>query len=150
MSIKTKSISIRLSEDEYKLLKKTGYKPYKIVKMFLKKYYNTTPIGLAVELDSLKLELDELPDRELTIKNKISKIENKLSNYNDLDLISDSTSIAIKDTIKHYLNKQISYRDITDFLDNNNELVIAKANKTGYAVEEYKKLVIDYNNKFYD
>ena len=139
-----------MSEDEYELMIKTGYTPYKIIKIFLKKYYSTTPVGLAIELDSLKIELDELPDKEISIKNKINKIENKLSKFNDLDLISDTTISLIKIAISQYLNKSIQYHNISEFLEENKELVNVQSNKTGYSTKNYKKLVIEYYNRYYD
>jgi hypothetical protein len=146
---KNKSISIRLSEHQHELLKKTGYKPYDIIEMFLDKYYNTTPVGLAIELDSLKSELNKMSLTEKNLKNKIFEIENKLSKYKDLNLISDSTIKLIKIAISKYLDKSIKYHNISEFLEDNQELVIVQSNKTGYSIDEYKKLVTDYYNKHY-
>jgi len=150
MRKRNKQIIIRLSEHEKELLKKTGYKPYEIIKMFLDKYYNNTPLGLAIELDLLKKEKDEMINKQITIDNKINNMEKQISKFNNLDLVDDSTIIAIKDTIKHYLNKQIAYNSIIDFLDNSDELVKVKSSKTGYDVEEFIKLVIDYYTKHYN
>ena len=68
---KIKHLGARVTLEEYKLVKKTGYKPDEIFKMFINKYYNTTPVGLAIKLELLEKELEELPGREIAIKNEI-------------------------------------------------------------------------------
>ena len=150
MPKKETQINIRVSEQEKELIVKTGYKPYEIIKMFLDKYYNTTPVGLTIELDSLKKEKKEMVNKQIYMDNKINEIENKLSNYNDLDLIPDTAISLIKIAIIKYLNKSIQYHSISEFLDENTELVNIQANKTGYEPLKYKKLVIEYYNKHYD
>lgn len=154
MRKRNKQIVVRLSDREHELLKKTGYKPYEIIKMFLNKYYKTTPVGLAIRLDLLESKLAELQTQEIDIENEVVEIKNKLSNFNDLDLISDSTISLIKRTINSYLNKSISFKDISEFLEDNNDknkrLVDELAYKSGYSSEDYKKLVIRYYDENYN
>ena len=150
MPKKETQINIRVSAQEKELLVKTGYKPYEIIKMFLDKYYSTTPVGLATNLDLLEIEGNELSNKQIAIENEIEEIKNKLSKYNDLDLIPDTTISLIKIAISKYLNKSIQYHSISEFLDENTELVNIQSNKIGYDPLKYKKLVIDYYNKHYD
>jgi hypothetical protein len=146
---KDKQINIRLSKKDKDDFCKTGIDNSDIIPIINKLYY-ATPVGKHLEKKLLEIEKKELKNRLTAIEIKLKDIDKELLDFNNLDLIEDSTIIAIKDTIKHYLNKQIGYNNITDFLENNNELIKAKANKTNYNEGEYIKLVIDYYNKHYD
>lgn len=150
MRTKDRQVNIRISNKNFELLEKvTEYERSEIIEMFLDKYYNTTPVGLAIKLDLLESELNELPKREIALKNEIKDIKNRLSKFNDLDLISDNAISLIKIAISQYLNKSIQYHNISEFLEENKELVNVQSNKTGYSTKDYKKLVIEYYNRYY-
>jgi hypothetical protein len=147
---KNKQINIRVSESEKEIINKSGYTPSKILKIFIDKYTSTTPVGLVIKLDLLKKEKEELIDKQIAIDNKINDIEQRLKNFNQLDLLPDTTITLFKTAIINYLNKSVEHMNISDFLDENKELVNIQSNKSGYEVKEYKKLVIEYYNKNYD
>jgi len=150
MTKRNKQLNIRISTEEYELIEKTGYKPYEMIQIFLDKYYNTTPAGLAIKLELTESKLDNLPKQEITLKSEIKDIKNKLSKFNDLDLIAEETISLIKIAISKYLNKKIQYHNISEFLEDNAELVTIQSNKAGYTTKDYKKLVIEYYDKHYN
>jgi len=147
---KNEQINIRVSKLEKEIIAKSGYKPRKILEMFLEKYTKTTPVGLAIQLELLEKEKDELLNKQIALDNKINDIKKQLSNYNDLDLIPETTIKLIKVAINKYLNKSIQYHNISEFLDENKDLVAVQSNRIGFTVENYKKLIIDYYDKNYD
>jgi len=146
---KDEQINIRLSKKDKDLFNKTGIKKKNIIPTINKLYY-ATPVGKHFKVKLLEIEKKELKNRLIAIDIELEDIKKEISDFNSLDLIEDKTIISIKDTIKQYLKKQVAYLDITDFLDDNDELTKVKANKTGYEVKGYKKLVVDYYNKYYD
>ena len=149
---KIKQINIRVSDSEKKIILESGYKPRQILDMFFDRYTNTTPVGLAIKLDSLEKEKDELLDKQIALDTKINDIKKQLSNYDDLDLIPDTIIKLIEVVISKYLNKKFQYHNISEFLEDNSnkDLIDVQSNKIGYNVKDYKKLVIDYYNKHYD
>ena len=147
---KNKQINIRVSETEKELILKTGYEPYKIIKMFIDKYYNTTPAGLAIRLELLKKERKEINNRQIAIDNEINDIGQRLKNFNQLDLLPDNVINLFKTAITNFLNKSVEHMNIAEFLNENTDMVNVHSNKTGFSVEDYKKLVVEYYDKYYD
>jgi hypothetical protein len=147
---KNNIVPTRLTDNELEILDNCGYNTHEIMKMFFDKYTSTTPVGLAIKLELLEKKKVELLDKQIILDNKINDIKKQLSNYNKLDLITNTTIKLIEIAISKYLNKSIEHMNINEFLEDNKELVDVQSNKIGYTIKDYKKLVIEYYNKNYD
>jgi hypothetical protein len=84
------------------------------------------------------------------LEETIKELEKNKDSKNSSNLLSDKSISVIKTVITKYLNKKIQYHNISEFLDDNEELIYLHSNNTKNDAEDYKKLVIEYYDKNYD
>jgi hypothetical protein len=149
---KNNIVPTRLTDDELNILDSCGYNSHEIMKMFFEEYTSTTPVGQVIKLKLLKRKKKKLLDKILATYYEIEKIEKNLSNYNALELLPEAIIKLIEVAIKKYLNKNFVYHNISEFLEDNlnNNLVAEHSKRIGYTPEDYKKLVFEYYNEYYD
>jgi len=90
----------------------------------------------------IEIEIDELEE-------VIEELESNNDPYDEFDSLTESTLKMIKAAIEIYIKKD-QETSISEFLENNKEMVYLHSNKTNNSEKDYKKLVVGYYNKHYD